>query len=203
MANQNIDYVSKFLSDSIDIIKQLNVDDIKRCIDVILEIRDKKGRVFFAGSGGGAGHASHATCDFRKILGIESYSVSDNVSELTARVNDESWASAYANWLNVSNLSSNDALFVLSVGGGSKTPPISENLVAAIDFAKLRGSRILGIVGRDGGYLRENADSSVLIPSIDSDSVTAQTEGFQALIWHLMVTAPRLGGSVPMWESQS
>lgn len=194
-------FTTDFIKKTTQALDELSVDDIDEMARVILQTKNTSGRIFFAGSGGGAGHASHAACDFRKILEIESYSISDNVSELTARVNDESWSSAYANWLRVSNLHENDCLFVISVGGGSLEPEISMNLVNAVEYAKSRGSKVVGIVGRDGGHLRIASDASVLIPQKDKALVTPITEGLQAVIWHLIVSHPMLEGNSAMWES--
>lgn len=198
----NADYIGEFIQESIEILGKLDKSSIDQVVEVISQAKEQSGRIFFAGSGGGAGHSSHATCDFRKLAGIESYSISDNVSELTARVNDESWDVAYANWLKVSKLGSKDVLFVFSVGGGSESPSISANLVNAVNFANAVGAAVVGIVGRDGGHLSRNAKASIVVPTVNSHTVTAQVEGFQALLWHLVVTHPRLGGATPMWESQ-
>lgn len=196
-------YVKNFVAESKAILDLLSVEQIDAVIQQIVKVKSRSGRLFFAGSGGGAGHSSHAVCDFRKLAGIESYSITDNVSELTARINDESWAESYANWLKVSKLNSKDGLFVFSVGGGDAEKRISENLVLAIDLAKSVGASIVGIVGRDGGHLARHADASIVVPSIDPSNVTTQTEGFQALLWHLIVCDPRLESSTPMWESVS
>ena len=195
------DYTQEFLSESKAIIDQLDATDINAVVDVLVATKKNGGRLFFAGSGGGAGHASHATADFRKIGAFEAYSVTDNVSELTARVNDESWEGAYASWLNGSRINANDCLFVFSVGGGDAQKNISGNLVKAIDIAKQAGALVVGIVGRDGGHLRKHATASILVPTIDPAHVTYQVEGFQALLWHLIVGHPALEGATPMWES--
>lgn len=197
------EYIKAFIAESKEILDSLALEQIDGVIQEIVKVKSRSGRLFFAGSGGGAGHSSHAVCDFRKLAGIESYSVTDNVSELTARINDESWAQSYANWLKVSNLNRNDGLFVFSVGGGDAEKGISENLVQAIDLAKSVGASIVGIVGRDGGHLGRNANASIIVPPIDPRNVTTQTEGFQALLWHLIVCDPRLESSTPMWESVS
>jgi D-sedoheptulose 7-phosphate isomerase len=202
MNSPNNVHAAKFLADAIKIIEKLDKNEIDELTLEILQLKKSQGRIFFAGSGGGAGHASHAACDFRKILGIESYSISDNVSELTARVNDESWRDAYSNWLKVSRISKSDALFVISVGGGSVDHNISENLISAINLAVSNGAKVLGLVGRDGGYLKEKADACVLIPVVDESFITAQTEGFQSILWHLLIADPRLEGSTPTWEKR-
>lgn len=197
------DYTKEFLSESKAIIDQLNPADIDAVVDVLVTTKKAGGRLFFAGSGGGAGHASHATADFRKIGAFEAYSVTDNVSELTARVNDESWEGAYASWLKGSRIGPNDCLFVFSVGGGDAAKGISGNLVEAIDTARAAGAAVVGVVGRDGGHLRRHATASVLVPVVDPTHVTYQVEGFQALVWHLIVGHPALEGATPMWESVS
>ncbi len=196
-------YVSDFIQESKDILDAIDKNQIELMVLTIAKVKSVGGRLFFAGSGGGAGHSSHAVCDFRKLAGIESYSITDNVSELTARINDESWASSYANWLKVSKLNSKDCIFVFSVGGGDSEKKISENLVGAMDLAKERGAAIVGIAGRDGGHLAKTADAAVIIPPIISSNITTQTEGFQALIWHLIVCHPLLESATPMWESVS
>ncbi len=194
-------YVESFLNESIEIINQLDREAIDTCAAFLRSVKDRGGRLFFAGSGGGAGHASHATADFRKIAGIESYSVTDNVSELTARINDEGWETAYEMWLKASRMNPNDALFVFSVGGGDAEKGISTNLVRAIDYAKSVGAIVVGVAGRDGGHLLRTADAMILVPTIDPKNVTTQTEGFQALMWHLLVGHPALDGATPKWES--
>ena len=203
MAGKVSDYTRDFLEESKTIIDQINPADIDAVVDVLVGTKGRGGRLFFAGSGGGAGHASHATADFRKIGALEAYSVTDNVSELTARVNDESWESAYSSWLKGSRIGSNDCLFVFSVGGGDAEKNISGNLVQAIDAAREAGAAVVGVVGRDGGHLRKHATASILVPTVDPTHVTYQVEGFQALLWHLIVGHPALGGATPMWESVS
>ena len=177
------------------------MDDIEAVAHTLAATKRQGGRLFFAGSGGGAGHASHATADFRKIGGFEAYSVSDNVSELTARVNDESWADAYSGWLQGSRIGPDDCLVVFSVGGGDEERQISVNLVNAIKTAQSVGASIVGVVGREGGYLRTAATSSILIPTVNPSNITTHVEGFQALLWHLLVTHPQIGSAVPKWES--
>lgn len=196
-------YTEDFLSESIAILEQLDRADIDAVVEVLAATKSRGGRVFFAGSGGGAGHASHATADFRKIGSFEAYSVSDNVSELTARVNDESWDSSYSEWLKGSRINDNDCLFVFSVGGGDADKGISANLVQAVDTALAVGASVVGVVGRDGGHLRRVATASILIPTIDPSHVTYQVEGFQAMMWHLIIGHPVLEGATPMWESVS
>ena len=164
-------------------------------------LRERNGRLFFIGSGGGAGHASHAVNDFRKIANIECYTPTDNVSELTARVNDDGWDSAYANWLKGSKLIENDMIFVFSVGGGNLEKEISVNIVNSLQLAKEVGAKICGVVGRDGGYTAKVAEACVVIPPINSETITPHTEGFQAVVWHLLVSHPELQKYEMKWES--
>jgi D-sedoheptulose 7-phosphate isomerase len=194
-------YSQQFINETIEILGQSSIDDVEAVVRTLRETRERGGRVFFCGSGGGAGHASHATCDFRKLAGIECYSVTDNVSELTARINDEGWDGSYAEWLKVSKLRAGDCLFVFSVGGGSYERNISMNLVRAMELAAEVGASIVGIAGRDGGALRKLATASIIVPQVEAANVTAQTEGLQALFWHLVVTHPDLCASTPKWES--
>ncbi len=168
---------------------------------MLLELRERSGRLFLLGVGGGAGHASHAVCDFRKIAQIEAYAPSDNVSELTARVNDEGWDTCYANWLRGSRLSKEDMVFVFSVGGGDARNNISANLVRALEHAQEVGATICGVVGRDGGYTARVADSCVLVPVVNPSGITPHTESFQAMIWHLLVSHPKLRVAEMKWES--
>src|SRR4051794_14875339 len=190
-----------FLADTVSILGQIDAADVEAVVAVMRATRDDGGRLFFLGSGGGAGHASHATCDFRKLAGFEAYCVSDNVSELTARVNDDGWDGAYASWLAASRLRRGDCLFVFSVGGGDAKRGISTNLVRAMDLALEVGASIVGVAGRDGGHLRRVADAGVVVPTVEAANVTAQAEGFQALFWHLLIMHPDLCASTPKWES--
>jgi D-sedoheptulose 7-phosphate isomerase len=167
----------------------------------LVAVRGRGGRLFILGVGGSAANASHAVNDFRKIAGLECYAPTDNVSELTARINDDGWSSAFAEWLKGSRLSNRDALFVLSVGGGNLEKNISPNLVAALQLAKDRGAAILGIVGRDGGYTAKVADVAICIPTVNPASVTPHSEAFQAVVWHLLVTHPSLKIAEMKWES--
>jgi D-sedoheptulose 7-phosphate isomerase len=194
-------FSKSFLDESIEILERLSIEDIEGVVGLLRATRDRGGRVFLCGSGGGAGHASHATCDFRKLCGLECYCISDNVSELTARINDEGWDTAYSAWLERSRLSATDTLFVFSVGGGDIERNISVNLVNAMRAAKDVGSSITGIVGRDGGVLAKWADVCVKIPMTNRDTVTPQTEGIQALVWHLIVSHPQLVAAQAKWES--
>jgi D-sedoheptulose 7-phosphate isomerase len=195
-------FAANYLQEAQQIITQMDVDQIEKMTALLVDLRAQKGRLFLVGVGGGAGHASHAVNDFRKIAGIESYSPSDNVSELTARTNDEGWDTTYSAWLKVSNLSSKDMLFVFSVGGGDAERNISANIVNALKLAKEAGCKIIGVVGRDGGYTAKVADACVIVPTVNKDYVTPHTESFQALVWHLIVSDPRLQQMSNKWESQ-
>jgi len=193
-------FANHFLNDTLSVLNSVNHDDIESVVQILTEARSRGGRLFLAGSGGGAGHASHATCDFRKLCQFEAYCITDNVSELTARTNDDGWDSSYSNWLKASRMNNHDCLFVFSVGGGSIEPPVSVNLVKAVQLAKSVGASVVGIVGRDGGALRQLADASVLIPTVEPKFVTPQAEGLQALMWHLIVSHPSLAASEAKWE---
>ena len=194
-------YTQDFLAESAAIIQRLDAGEIDAVAATLADTKRRGGRLFFAGSGGGAGHASHATADFRKIGGVEAYSVTDNVSELTARVNDDSWETSYSAWLTGSRICDRDCLFVFSVGGGDAEACISVNLVEAIDAALSVGADVVGVVGRNGGHLRKYASASILVPSVNPRHVTTQVEGLQALMWHLLVQHPVLDGATPKWES--
>jgi len=186
MDGTNMNYIEAYLQEVKTICDSISKEDIGKFAEQIDRVKINKGRLFFLGVGGSAGNASHAVNDFRKILGIESYSVSDNVSELTARVNDDGWDTSYSNWLRVSNIGSKDAIVVLSVGGGSSTT--SKNLVLSVDLAKSVGAKVLSIVSRDGGYCKQNSDVSVLIPVVHSDRITPHAEEWQGIVWHLIVS---------------
>jgi D-sedoheptulose 7-phosphate isomerase len=194
-------YTSRYLSEVATIASKIDQAQIERMIDILLETRVAGGRLFFIGVGGGAGNATHAVNDFRKIANIESYTPTDNVSELTARVNDDGWDSSFAMWLSGSHLHRGDTLFVLSVGGGNQQRNISANIVRALDLAREVGAKIVGVVGRDGGYTAKVADAAVIIPTVSPDTVTPHTESFQAVIWHLIVSHPRLKENEMKWES--
>lgn len=194
-------FSEKFLTETKQIIDRLDLVCIEKIVNLLLEIREKKGRLFFLGVGGSAANASHAVNDFRKIVGIESYTPTDNIAELTARANDDGWKSVFSNWLAASHLSAKDMLFVLSVGGGDLEKNISPNLVTALDYGKEQGARIVGILGRDGGYTAKLADAYVLIPTVNADHITPHAEAFQAVIWHLMVAHPKLKVMTTKWES--
>lgn len=194
-------FTADFLGVSRNILDSIDEGRIEEIVVRVAEVKERQGRIFFAGSGGGAGHASHATCDFRKILDIESYCISDNASELTARINDESWSQAMKSWLATSRLGSGDLVFFFSVGGGSRDPKVSENLILAAEFALSRGAEVAGVLGRDGGELAKLSPFFCLIPVEDSRLVTPQTEGFQALVWHLIVSHPKLSPNSAHWEA--
>lgn len=199
-----IDYIQSYFSEASQICETLlekQLGNLEKMIHTLAEVRANEGRVFFLGVGGSAANASHAVNDFRKIAGIECYAPTDNVSELTARTNDDGWASSFANWLMVSRLSSRDAIFVLSVGGGNEAANVSPNLVAALKLAKIKGSKILGVVGRNGGYTAEVADACVIIPTMSAGTITPHAEAFQAVVWHMMVSHPDLRANEMKWES--
>lgn len=194
-------YISAFLDDAITIIKKIDRAQIQNMIRILQDTRTNDGRLFILGVGGGAGHASHAVNDFRKIAGIESYAPTDNVSELTARVNDDGWETVFESWLKGSRLTSRDCIFVFSVGGGNAEKNVSVNLVNALRFAKETGSKVIGVVGRDGGYTAQVADACVIVPTVNEKSVTPQTEAFQAVVWHLIVSSPVMQKYEMKWES--
>ena len=194
-------YVDDYLRDVTSITELLDLAVIEKMVDTLISIRDKKGRLFFMGVGGGAGNAGHAVNDFRKIAGIESYSPTDNVSELTARINDNGWENSFAEWLKSSNLNSKDGVFVFSVGGGNREKNVSVNLVKALEYARKVRAMVLGIVGRDGGYTAKIAYACLIIPTVNPTTVTPHTEAFQSVIWHLLVSHPRLRASEMKWES--
>ena len=189
------------LNECVKIIELLDDSIIEKMADVIDEVRTNGGRLFFLGVGGSAGNASHCVNDFRKIVGIESYAPTDNVSELTARTNDEGWDTIFAEWLKLSKLNSKDAIFILSVGGGNIEKNVSPNLVKALMLAKEVNAKILGIVGRDGGYTAKVADVAVIIPVVNNDAITPHSEAFQAVVWHLLVSHPKLKAKHTKWES--
>lgn len=194
-------YVQQYIEEAILILEQLDQSALERMAQLILHVREHSGRIFFLGVGGGAGHASHAVCDFRKLVHIEAYAPTDNVSELTARVNDEGWDTSFANWLHGSRLSSKDLVFVFSVGGGDAEKNVSANIVHALKYAQQVGASICGVVGRDGGYTARVADACVVVPVVNQSAVTPHTESFQALIWHMLVSHPKLKASEMKWES--
>ena len=186
------DFVDRYLEEAREVAARIDRSAVERLVDLLVDVREKGGRLFVLGVGGSAGNASHAVNDFRKICGLEAYAPTDNVSELTARVNDEGWEVAYANWLLGSRISAKDCLFVFSVGGGDVERNVSPNLVRAMQVAKAAGASVTGVVGRTGGALRELADCCILVPTINPSNLTAQVEAMQALFWHLVVTHPAL-----------
>ena len=196
-------YAAQHLDEAIRIIQKLDLNAIESMADQLATVKSSGGRVFFLGVGGSAGNCSHAVNDFRKIAGIECYAPTDNVSELTARTNDDGWATVFVEWLKVSKLSRADMLFVFSVGGGSLEKNISPNLVEALKYGKKIGAKIVGVVGRDGGYTAQTANVCVIIPTVNNETVTPHSEAFQAVIWHLLVTHPKLKTCQTKWESAS
>ena len=195
------DLLCRYFSESIEILQQLDRGKIELMVELLCRTRDQSGRLFILGVGGSAANASHAVNDFRKICGIEAYAPTDNIAELTARINDEGWESSYAEWLRGSHIRENDSVLVFSVGGGSLDKKISTNLVRALDVAKSAGAEVMGIVGRDGGYTATVGAAVVIVPTISPDLVTPHAEAFQAVIWHAIVSHPRLKMNNTKWES--
>ena len=194
-------FTKQHLAEAAEILRQLDVPAIERMVELLARVRARGGRVFFLGIGGSAANCSHAVNDFRKLADIEAYAPTDNVSELTARINDEGWAGALAGWLKVSRLGAKDAVFVMSVGGGNLEQNVSPNLVEALKLAKQVGAGIVGIVGRDGGYTAKVADACVIVPTVNPQAITPHTEAFQAVVWHLLVSHPALKAQATKWES--
>ena len=194
-------FAQSYLQEARTIIDRLDVAVIDRMADLIAAARSKGGRLFFLGVGGSAGNCSHAVNDFRKIVGIESYAPTDNVSELTARTNDEGWETVFSEWLKVSRLRDTDLIFIFSVGGGNLEKNISPNLVRALQYAKTVGAKVVGVTGRDGGYTAKVGDAVCIVPTVNADTVTPHSEAFQAVIWHLLVTHPALKMNQTKWES--
>jgi D-sedoheptulose 7-phosphate isomerase len=195
-------FSESFLMEAGKIVGLLDWKSIERIVAVLADVRRKSGRIFFLGVGGSAANASHAVNDFRKIAGFEAYAPTDNVSELTARANDDGWGSVFEGWLKGSRLNSNDLLFVFSVGGGDLERNVSPNLVLALQYAKNVGARVVGVVGRDGGYTAKVADACVIIPTVNPTHITPHTEAFHAVVWHLIVSHPDLKTSQTKWESE-
>jgi len=194
-------YTTQYIAEAQQILARLDTAAIERMVVLLRDLREREGRLFFLGVGGSAANASHAVNDFRKIAQIEAYTPTDNVSELTARVNDESWESVFVNWLRGSRLTSRDMVFVFSVGGGDLERNISPNLVRALEYAKHVGATVCGIVGRNGGYTAQVADACVTVPTINTETITPHAESFQAVIWHLLVSHPELRAAEMKWES--
>jgi len=193
------DHLKKYFDSIIQITKSLDYKKIEELIDNLIDIKKNNGRLFFLGVGGSAANASHAINDFRKLCEIESYSPTDNISELTARINDEGWNSAIEEWLKISKIKKNDAIFIFSVGGGNLEKNVSVNLIKAIDYAKKNKTRIFGIVGRDGGYTKQHGDVVILVPTVDNNLITPLSESFQAIIWHSLVSSPKLQVKKTKW----
>lgn len=197
----NDDFITRHLGETAQIIQRLDAVAINAVVKLLSDLRSRGGRLFLLGVGGSAANCSHAVNDFRKLVGIEAYAPTDNVSELTARANDEGWGSIFVNWLKVSRLGPADMVFVMSVGGGDLEKNVSPNLVEALKYAREIGARIAGIVGRDGGYTAKVADACVIIPVVNATAITPHTEAFQAVVWHLLVSHPDLKTAQTKWES--
>lgn len=196
-----MDFIKQFLAEANQIIDRLDKTEIEKAVEILAQTRANHGRLFILGVGGSAANASHAVNDFRKIVAIEAYAPTDNVSELTARTNDDGWASIFVKWLEVSRLKSDDTLMILSVGGGNLEKNVSPNLVSALQYAKEVGAKIIGIVGRDGGYTAKVANASIIIPTPNPENTTPHAEAFQAVVWHLLVSHPKLKVAQTKWES--
>ena len=194
-------FSKKYLDESVALIGKLDPSSIEAVADGLAAVRAGGGRLFILGVGGSAGHAGHAVNDFRKICGFEAYAPTDNVSELTARVNDEGWDTCFVEWLRGSRLRAGDGVLVFSVGGGNREKNVSVNLVRSLELAKQVGAKVFGIVGRDGGYTKQVADACVVIPTVAAERVTPHTEGFCAVVWHLLVSHPKLARAATKWES--
>lgn len=194
-------YSEQHLRETTEIVSQLDPALCEKAVELLAAVRERNGRLFILGVGGSAANASHAVNDFRKIAGLECYAPTDNVSELTARTNDEGWSTVFAEWLKGSRLNDKDALLILSVGGGNLEKNVSPNLVAALQLAKERGASVLGIVGRDGGYTAKVADVVIVIPTVNANNTTPHSEAFQAVVWHLFVSHPKLKVAQTKWES--
>jgi D-sedoheptulose 7-phosphate isomerase len=196
-----MNYTQQHLNETQRILAQLDEKAIERMVSLLVELRARGGRLFFLGVGGSAANCSHAVNDFRKLAGIEAYAPTDNVSELTARTNDEGWASVFVEWLKVSRLQAQDMIFIFSVGGGNLEKNVSPNLVAALQYAKQIGAKIIGVVWRDGGHTTQVADACVIVPTVNPGNVTPHTEALQAVVWHLLVSHPALKVAPTKWES--
>jgi len=194
-------YARQYLSETARIVEAIDTEAIERVAGALVEIRERRGRLFFLGVGGSAANCSHAVNDFRKLAGFEAYAPTDNVAELTARTNDEGWDTVFAAWLAGSRLGPADGVFVFSVGGGSVEKKVSANLVYALQHARKVGAAILGVVGRDGGYTATVADACVIVPTVNPEAITPHAEAFQAVVWHLLVSHPRLKIAPTKWES--
>ena len=196
-----MNFTQQYLTEAGRIVEQLDMAAIEKMATLLADLRARGGRLFLLGVGGGAANCAHAVNDFRKLCGIEAYAPTDNVSELTARTNDEGWASVFVEWLKISRLQARDMVFVFSVGGGSLEKNVSPNLVKALQYARQVGAQVIGVVGRDGGYTAQVADACAIVPTVNSERVTPHTEAFQAVIWHLLVSHPALKAAPTKWES--
>ena len=196
-----MNFATTFLAEAAQVIERIDADAIERVVEALVRLRERGGRLFILGVGGSAGNASHAVNDFRKLVDIEAYAPTDNVSELTARTNDEGWETTFAAWLKVSRLRESDAILVFSVGGGDLERNVSANLVRAVQYAKQVGATVLGVVGRDGGYTAQAADAVVIIPTVNDAHVTPHSEAFQGVVWHCIVSHPALKACATKWES--
>jgi len=194
-------YTEQHLEEAAQIVERIDTEAIESMAELLARTKSEGGRLFFLGVGGSAGNCSHAVNDFRKIVGLESYAPTDNVSELTARTNDEGWDTVFIEWLKTSRLNGNDAVFVFSVGGGNLEKNVSPNLVKALEYARTVGAKIMGVVGRDGGFTAEVADVCVIVPTVNPETITPHSEAFQAVVWHLLVSHPRLKATQTKWES--
>jgi len=194
-------FIARYLDEVRQIAERIDQDAVGRVVDLLADVRGRGGRLFILGVGGSAANASHAVNDFRKLVGVEAYAPTDNVSELTARINDDGWDTSFANWLRGSRLAARDGVLVLSVGGGDADRNVSVNLVRALEHARAVGATVVGIVGRNGGFTAKVADACVIIPTVSADTVTPHSEAFQAVVWHLLVSHPKLQASAAKWES--
>jgi D-sedoheptulose 7-phosphate isomerase len=194
-------YIKQYLTEVKQIVDRIDIEELEKVISILQQVRETKGRLFFIGVGGSAGNCSHAVNDFRKLAGFEAYTPVDNMSELTARTNDEGWETVFSEWLKGSHLRENDAVFVFSVGGGNLEKNVSANLVKALEYAQHKKAKILGIVGRDGGYTAKVADACIIVPTVNQETITPHSEAFQGLLWHLIASDPRLKVIENKWES--
>ena len=194
-------YISQYINDAVKILELIDQNKIEKMIQILLDVREKQGRLFLLGVGGSAANCIHAVNDFRKLAGIETYSPAENIAEITARTNDEGWHTVFSEWLKCSHINEKDAVMVFSVGGGNKEKNVSANIVYALDVAKSKNARVLGILGRDGGHTAKIADACVIVPPVNPETVTPHSEAFQAVIWHMIVADPRLMKIKNKWES--
>jgi len=194
-------YISQYINDAVKILELIDQNKIEKMIQILLDVREKQGRLFLLGVGGSAANCIHAVNDFRKLAGIETYSPAENIAEVTARTNDEGWHTVFSEWLKCSHINEKDAVMVFSVGGGNKEKNVSANIVYALDVAKSKNARVLGILGRDGGHTAKIADACVIVPPVNPETITPHSEAFQGVIWHLIVADPRLMQIKNKWES--